>query len=116
MSNAELRPISVPLQERQLFVNDDFSGGLTREGSIFQRVVIFDNILSSEELHSGMRQAYENTMNQDKEALGISEHDNSNMRSQWLDILKQREERLRHKPAETSTAVTIFEAVSTSGA
>lgn len=104
MSSSELRPISVPLKEQELF--DSEARVLTPEGSIFQRWLLFTHIVNNEELSEGLRSGYQQTADQDARRLGIQEQNHPELPLQWESIRAEREERMRDLPR----ASVIFEA------
>ena len=106
----KLRPISVPLVETELFTQPDYSGGLTPEGSIFQRYIHFNHALSREVMGNEKRKEYEEVAKQDASSLGISDHSAENLTGQWMAMVEGRDNRIRQQFLPTKTEpVPVFD-------
>lgn len=94
-SPEQLTPISVPLREQELFTSLDSSGGLTPEGSIFQRWLIFNHAVSSPAMSQTLAVDYHKIIEGDARNLGIIGQSHTELGPQWNSIKDEREERLR---------------------
>ncbi|MEX2012802.1 MAG: hypothetical protein WD967_00190 [Candidatus Levyibacteriota bacterium] len=92
-SPEQLKPISVPLQEKEIFVDGDESAHLTRVGSLLQKYVIFNYGLTSPEMSPAKAAEYRVEMEKTAVQIGIERQEFPVIAQQWSDIRAERHER-----------------------